>query len=471
MSLATPANRLMHYHHLQRSNITVGATCGMAMLQCVSGSCTVCCLMAHGVMRVACRFVFWRQMVGRQQQQSLRHGCTDNSSSSNKVAAQLHELARSSLLQQQPKLQRHAVGDAKTASKLPVPAGAALAAATGSPHSVRLQAKLQQYMQAHVQWRQQQLCAEPLLPAEKWPTLEHEEQVGVVVWLFGSSTAITCTSMWVSMFILRRGHVHLSASADATCCQCNMLCAVGLQVLDFITSLTISVYHSLLRKHRGMPAAPPVQVSATAGLASAPAASKRVTAFGSSSTRSTAADSTAAGAARGAAKAAAGAAVAGVRAQGQALPAVPKIARTVPREAKRHAAHVFVIPSPPHGDAATSATAAMQGLRCSWQQQQQQGVVEDSKLLCGRQRKAELAAADAERLEAWQGWRTATGTPEHGSTRAASGSSAEGCSVASAGGCAAGSAAAGAEVGADDGLGSSGTSCCSSASSWQLHTT
>jgi hypothetical protein len=117
-------------------------------------------------------------MVGRQQRQSPWHGCTDSSSSSssNRVAAQLHELAWSSLLQQQPGVHRRAVCDAATASsKLAAPAGAA--AAAGSQRSVRLQVKLQQYMQAHVLWRQQQLCAEPLLPAEKWPTLEHEEQV------------------------------------------------------------------------------------------------------------------------------------------------------------------------------------------------------------------------------------------------------------------------------------------------------
>jgi hypothetical protein len=194
-----------------------------------------------------------------------------------------------------------------------------------------------------------------------------------------------------------------------------------------------------------------------------------VNAFGSSSICSMSASMPAA--ARSAAKVTADAAVAGVRAQGRALPAVCKAASTKPREAKRQAARVFVIPGAPYGDAVSSTTVAGQGTSSAWrQQQQQQGMLASGRLQCGQPRKAELAAADAERLEAWQGWRTAShgGTPEHGSKRVHAHSSAEGCGFGSAASNAAGSAAA-AEGIAEDAPGSSRTSCCSDASSWQLH--
>jgi hypothetical protein len=124
-------------------------------------------------------------MIGRQQRQQPWQGFMGSCSSgnTNRAAAQLHELAWSSLLQQQqPKLQSRAASNAAAGECNPV-VPAAVPVAAGSPRSVRLQAKLQQYMQAHVQWRQQQMFAEPLLPAEKWPTLEHEEQVRLCVLL------------------------------------------------------------------------------------------------------------------------------------------------------------------------------------------------------------------------------------------------------------------------------------------------
>jgi hypothetical protein len=120
--------------------------------------------------------MFWRRVVGRQQVDTHKqpwHCSVDNSSSSSRLAAQLHELAWGSLLQQQPAAMPRALWDQAGMSNSATPAAAAVAA----PRSHLLQVKLQQYMQAHVQWRQQQLGAEPLLPAEKWPTLEHEEKV------------------------------------------------------------------------------------------------------------------------------------------------------------------------------------------------------------------------------------------------------------------------------------------------------
>jgi hypothetical protein len=84
-------------------------------------------------------------------------------------------------------------------------------------------------------------------------------------------------------------------------------------------------------------------------------------------------------------------------------------------------------------------------------------------------RKAELAAADAERLETWQGWRTATGTPVHGSRQARQDSRA-GCrgDLGFGNGVNAEAAAAAAEGGSQDGLDTGRTSCSSNGSSWQL---
>jgi hypothetical protein len=243
------------------------------------------------------------------------------------------------------------------------------------------------------------------------------------------------------------------------------------QVLDFITSLTISVYHSLLRKHRGLPPAAPQPAGASAG---ALKFAKHVTAFGSSSTRSMD-KATAAGVAKSAVEVAA-AAVAGVRAKGQALPAMRKTMPTKPREVKRPAAHVFVIPSAPYStagvDTATSAAAgyaigAAAAPSSSLRQQQQRRSAASSQLQLEGVRRAELAAADAERLEAWQGWRTATGTPVHGS-RQAQQDSGVGCGggIELRGGIHAEAAAI--DGGAQDGLDTSRTSCSSDASSWQL---
>jgi hypothetical protein len=128
---------------------------------------------------LVCRFAFWQKVVGRQQEEARQqpwHCSVDNSSSSSRVAAQLHQLAWGSLLQQQPAAKSRAKSGALR-DEASMGSSSMPAAAAAAPRSSRLQVKLQQYMQAHVQWRQQQQAAEPLLPADKWPTLEHEEQV------------------------------------------------------------------------------------------------------------------------------------------------------------------------------------------------------------------------------------------------------------------------------------------------------
>lgn len=169
-------------------------------------------------------------------------------------------------------------------------------------------------------------------------------------------------------------------------------------MLEFITSLTIAVYSNLLRKHRGVPAA-----------AARKGAGAAATAFGSSSTRM-----------GGSAQVRAEPSPlepsppTSVVAEGQALPVAKKASPAKPREAARKAGQVFVIPGPPN-------TAAL------WQRQK---AAQATGSLSGRVRAAVhsgraqvsvhaavagLPVLDGERLEEWQGWRTASSTPADGS--------------------------------------------------------
>lgn len=121
---------------------------------------------------VPCRFVFWRQ-VAQQHVQSVV--CSSPSGTDPRLASQLHQLAWSSLLQR-PK----AAKPQHQGKQLVMPAGPS---ATNMivDRPACLQAKLRQYVQAHVHWRAQLASAAPLTPADKWISLEHEEQVSLSI--------------------------------------------------------------------------------------------------------------------------------------------------------------------------------------------------------------------------------------------------------------------------------------------------
>lgn len=87
------------------------------------------------------------------------------------LSHQLHQLAWSSLLissSRSPQDQQQQQREKQAAHQVKGVEGGASAA---------LREKLHTYLSARMQWRQQQRLAPPLAPAEKWVTLEHEEQV------------------------------------------------------------------------------------------------------------------------------------------------------------------------------------------------------------------------------------------------------------------------------------------------------
>ena len=127
-----------------------------------------------------CRVAFWRQVQLAQQQPAVVEqaqlqpqqtqaagvqGC--NSSA---LAYQMHQLAWSSILVTSSSQQR------QHQQQLQQPV-CCIGQAEGPLAAVKQQ--LRTYLAAHMQWRQQQQAAPPLAPAEKWVTLEHEEQVSV----------------------------------------------------------------------------------------------------------------------------------------------------------------------------------------------------------------------------------------------------------------------------------------------------
>lgn len=136
-----------------------------------------------------CRVAFWRQVTvkppqqagvctGEHQQQDSfqqRYGLGSIAGRA-PLSDQLHQLAWSSILitsstkrlrqqeqeqywRQQQQQQQQAAGN------------------EGNGPLAELKQKLHTYLAAHMQWRQQQQYAAPLAPAEKWVTLQHEEQV------------------------------------------------------------------------------------------------------------------------------------------------------------------------------------------------------------------------------------------------------------------------------------------------------
>lgn len=129
------------------------------------------------------RVAFWRQVTSHQaqpggcdglaavQQQTLQPanpwGPSASLPGSGTLAHQLHQLAWTSILlarehHQQQEQEQHPVREL----------------VVGAAPMDALRAKLHTYLAAHMRWRQQQAAAPPLAPAEKWVTLEHEEQVG-----------------------------------------------------------------------------------------------------------------------------------------------------------------------------------------------------------------------------------------------------------------------------------------------------
>jgi hypothetical protein len=143
-----------------------------------------------------CRVAFWRQVTSHQgqaggcdslaavqQQQTLQPaapwGPAASLPGSGTLAHQLHQLAWTSILlaggsrqhhqQQEQEQEQHPVREL----------------GVGAAPMDALRAKLHTYLAAHMRWRQQQAAAPPLAPAEKWVTLEHEEQVGAGRWGHG----------------------------------------------------------------------------------------------------------------------------------------------------------------------------------------------------------------------------------------------------------------------------------------------
>jgi hypothetical protein len=147
----------------------------------------------------SCRVAFWQQVTAQQQPQAaeqlshwqrLQLGSLGGlgSKGDSTLSRQLHQLAWSSILlasstraeqHQQQEQPKHCPG---------------LAGQGASGPGAALRQKLHTYLAAHMQWRQQQQYAPPLAPAEKWVTLEHEEQVGDVGWWRHSLGLLKCTN-------------------------------------------------------------------------------------------------------------------------------------------------------------------------------------------------------------------------------------------------------------------------------------
>lgn len=138
-----------------------------------------------------CRVAFWQQVASQQRPaqaveqlsswQQSQLGSLGYNGDSTVLSRQLHQLAWSSiLLASSARAQQHQQQQEQQTQRFP-----GLGGQVGGPGAA-LRQKLHTYLAAHMQWRQQQQYAPPQAPAEKWVTLEHEEQVRnvtvLVVW-------------------------------------------------------------------------------------------------------------------------------------------------------------------------------------------------------------------------------------------------------------------------------------------------
>jgi hypothetical protein len=268
-----------------------------------------------------------------QQQQQLQLQGFANMSSSSPVSDQLHQLAWSSILisgstkrqrqqeqqllqqrQQQHKLQQSGIAAGPMAE---------------------LKQRLHTYLEAHMQWRRRQQHAPTLQPAEKWVTLEHEEQVSkreltkrqlCVVrpdsYLCRVQLPLQCRVCRATLGAHRILYVHC---LDTACAFAATTVTLQPQVLEFITSMTLAVHQQLLRKHLGLP----------------PAGQRRSSAaFGSSASRDPAA--TAASQANMAPEAA------NIKAVGSGVDKTDarRIAPTAPRRVPARVVPVYIVPRP-----------------------------------------------------------------------------------------------------------------------------